>query len=150
MLKEEFGMTDKDFKKPKLEGNEPVAISQKIKLTKKKIDQIIEIVGKNNVETDDYSRVRFSHGKTVDEAGVTETSSARFDIVVHPEARRMSKIVGFCNQIKSRSMYGGGSSVTFGLRPQRRRDLVMTPMISCSPSVINQTAVVRPGMMGPA
>jgi alkyldihydroxyacetonephosphate synthase len=157
MLKDQFLMTDMDFKKPQLEGNDPVEIHQKIKLTQKKIDQIVDIVGKNNVAADDYSRVRFSHGKTVDEAMDLRRNIVRQvpDIVVHPRNKKdVQKIVEFCNQSKIPVyVYGGGSSVTFGLQtPKGGVMLVMSTHMNKLLSVneINQTAIVQPGMMGPA
>lgn len=157
MLKEQFSMSDQDFRKPQLEGNEHVAISKKIRLTKKKIEQLTDIVGKNNVESDDYSRVRYSHGKTVHEAIDLRRNIVHQvpDIVIHPRNKKdVQKIIEFCNAEKIPVyVYGGGSSVTFGLQtPKGGVMLVMATHMNRLLSVneINQTAVVQPGMMGPA
>jgi len=157
MLKEEFKMTDKDFKKPTLEGNEKVVIKKKIKLTKKKISQFIDIVGKKNVATDDYSRVKYSHGKTVDEAMDLRNHVVHDvpDIVVHPRNKAdVQKIVEYCNTAKIPIyVFGGGSSVTFGLNtPKAGVMLVMSTHMNKLLSIneLNQTAVVQPGMFGPA
>lgn len=157
MIKEEFKMTDEDFKKPAREGNEKVVIKQKIKLTKKKINQFIDIVGKRNVATDDYSRVKYSHGKTVDEAMDLRNHVVHDvpDIVVHPRNKAdVQKVVEFCNKWKIPIyVFGGGSSVTYGLStPKSGVMLVMSTYMNklLSISELNQTAVVQPGMFGPA
>ncbi len=157
MLKEEFKMTDKDFKKPTLEGNEKVVIKEKIKLTKKKINQFIDIVGEKNVATDDYSRVKYSHGKTVDEAIDLRKHNVHHvpDIVVHPRNKKdVQKIVEYCNTAKIPIyVFGGGSSVTFGLNtPKDGVMLVMSTHMNklLSINALNQTALVQPGMFGPA
>lgn len=157
MLKEEFKMTDKDFKKPTFEGNEKVVIKKKIKLTKKKIDQFIDIVGEKNVATDDYSRVKYSHGKTVDEAMDLRNHVVHHvpDIVVHPRNKNdVQKIVEYCNTQKIPIyVFGGGSSVTFGLNtPKTGVMLVMSTHMNKLLSIneLNRTAVIQPGMFGPA
>lgn len=157
MLKEEFGLVDKDFAKPHFEGNEKVALRRKIKLTKKTIALFEEIVGKKNVATDDYSRVRYSHGKTVDEAIELRHQTVRNvpDIVVHPRNKKdVQKIVSLCHDRKiPLYVYGGGSSVTWGLiTPKGGVMLVLSTHMNKLLAVneLNQTAVVQPGMMGPA
>jgi alkyldihydroxyacetonephosphate synthase len=157
MLKDTFGMTDADFEIPRFEGNEPVTIDQKIRLTDKQIGRIADIAGKRNVAVDDFSRVKYSHGKTVDEAMDLRRQMVRDvpDIVVHPRNKKdVAGIVAFANKEKIPVyVYGGGSSVTFGLRtPKGGIMLVMSTHMNKLLVVndINQTAVVQPGMMGPA
>jgi alkyldihydroxyacetonephosphate synthase len=157
MLKDTFGMTDADFGTPRFEGNEPVTIDQKIRLTDKQIGRIIDIAGKRNVAVDDFSRVKYSHGKTIDEAMELRRQVVRDvpDIVVHPRNKKdVAGIVAFANKEKIPVyVYGGGSSVTFGLRtPKGGIMLVMSTHMNKLLVVndINQTAVVQPGMMGPA
>ena len=77
------------------------------------------------------------------------------DVVVHPKNKKdVVKIVEYCNTEKIPVyVYGGGSSVTFGLQtPKGGVMLVMSTHMNKLLSVneINQTAVVQPGMMGPA
>lgn len=157
MLKDTFGMTDEDFKETRFEGNEPVAISRKIRLTKTQIARITDIVGKRNVALDDFSRVKYSHGKTVDEAMELRRQVVRDvpDIVVHPRNKKdVAGIVAFANQEKIPVyVYGGGSSVTFGLKtPKGGIMLVMGTHMNKLLVVndVNQTALVQPGMLGPA
>lgn len=157
MLKETFNMTDEDFQKPQFEGNEKVAIDHTISLTKTQIKAITDIVGKKNVATDDYSRVKFSHGKTVDEAMDLRQNMVRHvpDIVVHPKNKSdVQKIVEYCNDKKIPIyIFGGGSSVTFGLTaPKAGIMLVMSTYMNKLIDIneLNQTATVQPGMFGPA
>ncbi len=157
MLKETFNMTNEDFEKPQFEGNEKVSIDQKITLTIAQIKAITDIVGKKNVATDDYSRVKFSHGKTVDEAMDLRQNQVRNvpDIVVHPKNKTdVQKIVSYCNGQKIPIyVFSGGSSVTFGLNtPKAGIMLVMSTHMNKLIDIneLNQTATVQPGMFGPA
>ncbi|MBW1893499.1 MAG: FAD-binding oxidoreductase [Deltaproteobacteria bacterium] len=157
MIKEEFGLTDEDFEKPQSEGNEKVEIDQKIKLPKKKINAFIDIVGEKNVSTDDYSRVKYSHGKTVDEAIELRRNLVRNvpDIIVHPRDKKdVLKIVKYCNKQKLPVyIFGGGSSVTFGLNTPKGGVMLamgthMNKLLSINEQ--NQTATMQPGIFGPA
>ncbi len=157
MLKDTFDMTDADFEKPLNEGNEPVTIRHKMGMTEAQIARISDIVGKRNVAVDDYSRVRYSHGKTVDEAMDLRQQVVRDvpDIVVHPRHKKdVAGIVAYANKDKIPVyVYGGGSSVTFGLKtPKGGIMLVMSTHMNNLLVVndTNQTAVVQPGILGPA
>lgn len=157
MIKEEFGLDDEEFEAPQFEGNEKVEIDQKIQLSKSKINAFVDIVGEKNVSTDDYSRVKYSHGKTVDEAIELRRNRVRHvpDIVVHPRDKEdVQKIVSYCNKQKLPVyIFGGGSSVTFGLNtPKGGVMLVMSTHMNKLLAINeeNQTATVQPGMFGPA
>ena len=157
MLKETFGMTDADFKKPRFEGNEKVTIDHAISLSADDIKAITKIAGKKNVSTDNYSRVKYSHGKTVDEAVDLRHQKVLHvpDIVVHPKDKNdVRKIVGYCNTRKIPIyIFSGGSSVTFGLNtPNAGIMLVMSTHMNKLINIneLNQTATVQPGMFGPA
>lgn len=157
MLKEKFNMRDSDFKKPCLEGNEKVEINQEVKLSKAQIDKFIKIAGKRNVATDDYSRVKYSQGKTIDEAMELRQNIVRNvpDIVIHPKNKKIVKqIVNYCNAQKIPIyVFGGGSSVTFGLQtPKAGVMMVMSTHMNKLLAIneLNQTARVQAGMLGPA
>jgi alkyldihydroxyacetonephosphate synthase len=156
MLKQTFDMTDEDFRAPRLEGNEKVAIDREIALTKTQIQALEAIAGKKNVNTDDYSRVKFSHGKTVDEAMELRHQKVRHvpDIVVHPKNKDdVREIVEYCNEQKIPIyVFSGGSSVTLGLNtPRAGIMLVMSTHMNKLIAIneLNQTATVQPGMFGP-
>jgi alkyldihydroxyacetonephosphate synthase len=157
MIKEEFSMTDSDFMKKKLEGLGPVSVTQKIRIGQPDIRAFESIVGKENVALDGYSRLRFSRGKTMEEA--SELRSGKIgtvtDVVLHPRSKEdVRAIVSRCNKRKIPVYtYGGGSSVTLGLRPKRGGvTLVMGTHMNRLLSIneTNQTALVQPGMLGPA
>lgn len=157
MMKEEFGMTDDDFKERKFEGLEQVSLGRGIRIGPTDIQNFESIVGKENVATDDYSRLRYSRGKTVEEAA--ELRSRKIgevtDIVLHPRSKDdVRKIVSQCNDRKIPvHVYGGGSSVTLGLVPAHGGvTLVMSTHMNKLISIneTNQTALVQPGMLGPA
>ena len=62
-------MTDKDFKAPHKTGFNRVDIGKRtVNLERKHIKKFKEIVGDENVKDDDYSRLYYSTGKTIEEA----------------------------------------------------------------------------------
>ncbi len=156
LLKKTFGLTDDDFRSSPNEGNEQVACDRKSILSKKHISALQRITGKTNAAIDDYSRVKYAHGKTVEEAiklrrGIIERPSGA---VVHPRSKNdVIRIVDYCNRNRiSVYVYGGGSSVNFGLRPSRKGiTLVMSTHMNKILRIneVNQTVTVQPGMMGP-
>jgi alkyldihydroxyacetonephosphate synthase len=77
------------------------------------------------------------------------------DIVIHPrEKEDVQKIVAYCNDRRIPIyVYGGGSSVTMGLRPVKGGAmLVMSTHMNRVLDIneTNQTATVQPGILGPA
>lgn len=160
MLKEVFGMSDADFMKKTKEGNDDVSLSPE-KRTMRVLAEVdlaffIGILGRDNVETDDYNRVRFSNGKTVEEALELRSGTPGdvSDAVLHPRNKDdVMKVVAYCNE-KTIPVYvfGGGSSVNLGLRPVRGGvTLVMSTHMKrlIELNEENQTATVEAGMMGP-
>ncbi|MEJ2718840.1 MAG: FAD-binding oxidoreductase [Deltaproteobacteria bacterium] len=154
-LKEKLHLTDDDFREKQQLGNEPVRLDQPVRLSKEQIARFAEIVGSENVTTDEYSRVKFSHGKTMEEAvqlrhGIAEHVS---DLVVHPRSKEdVQRIVTYCHeQTIPVYVYGGGSSVTFGLKTVNRGiTLVMGTHMNrvLELNETNQTITVEPGLMG--
>lgn len=156
MFKKEFNMSDEDFKKRQPGGDEHVVLGRKPGLSESQINAFIAIVGKENVSTDDYSRVKYGHGKSLDEnlalrKGVTDRVP---DLAVHPRNKEeVAKIVEYCNSQKiSLITYGAGSGVVLGMRSDRGGIVLvmkthMNKIMSINDS--NQTVVVQPGMMGP-
>ncbi|MBN1497406.1 MAG: FAD-binding oxidoreductase [Spirochaetes bacterium] len=156
MMKEEFGMTDADFKTKKQEGLDQVAVVQKVRIGQADIRAFAAIVGKENVALDGYSRLRYSRGKTMEEAA--ELRSGKIgnvtDVVLHPRSKEdVKKIVARCNKRKIPVYaYGGGSSVTLGFKPARGGvTLVLQTHMNRLLDIneTNQTARVQPGMLGP-
>jgi alkyldihydroxyacetonephosphate synthase len=157
MMKEEFHLSETDFKSKFREGLETVRINRPVRLKPEQIEMIQSIVGKENTQTDDYSRVKYASGKTTEEMlelrhGIVQEVT---DIVVHPRDKDdVRKIVEFCkSEIIPVTVFSGGSSVNFGCRPGRGGlTLVMSTHMNKLLEINerNQTARVQPGMFGPA
>ncbi len=157
MLKDQLGMTDEDFQQKINEARQPVTLREKTRLSAAQLEHFAAIVGSENVAVDAYSRVRFSCGKTVEEAlelrGGSVTHAA--DAVVHPRNKYdVRRIVAYCHEQKIPVYgYGGGSSVTLGIRPVHGGIVLamsthMNRVLAVNEK--NQTVRVQPGCMGPA
>ncbi len=156
-IKNKFSLTDADFIEKTTTGNEPVDFKKESGLEALQIEKFIEICGKENVSSKEYERLKFSTGKTVEEAlklraGKVDKIS---DLVVHPRSKKeIASIVTYCNQQKIPIYaYGGGSSVNFGYYPEKGGiSLVLSTHLNkvVKFNEINQTATVEAGMMGPA
>jgi len=157
MLKNVFQLTDDDFKQKQNEGNETVLCKAPVRLDKRHIAWFVNIVGQNNVNTDDYSRVKYASGKTLEEIlnlrqGIVSQVP---DVVVHPTSKAdIAQIVAYCHaESIPITVFGGGSSVTLGLQcPKGGIALVMQTHMNrvISFNENNQTITVEAGMMGPA
>jgi len=155
-IKSKFNLTDADFIEKTSTGNEPVEIKRESRLTPRQIEAFINISGAENVSTKEYERLKFSTGKTVEEAlklraGKVDKIS---DLVVHPRTKKeIAEIVSYCNHEKIPIYpYGGGSSVNLGYYPEKGGiSLVLSTHLNkvVKFNEINQTATVEAGMMGP-
>jgi len=156
-IKSLFVMSDSDFISPQKEGNETVQLKAAPKITKKQIDALIKICGTDNVSIEGYDRVKYSSGKTIEEAIYLRSGRAErvCDAVIHPRTKKeVQEVISFCNMDKIPVyVYGGGSSVNLGLRPSKGGiTLVMNTHMNKVLEVneINQTVTVQAGIMGPA
>ncbi|HPD57495.1 MAG TPA: FAD-binding oxidoreductase [Smithellaceae bacterium] len=157
MIKRDFHLGDDDFREKKKEGLEKVALSRPVCLQAAQIGHIKSIVGEENVATDDYSRVKFSSGKTMEEMLELRRGIVRevADVVVHPRDKNdVRHLVAYCNQEKIPiTVFSAGSSVNLGCRPARGGiSLVISTHMNKLLEIneLNQTARVQPGMFGPA
>ncbi|GAB4337397.1 MAG: FAD-binding oxidoreductase [Candidatus Abyssubacteria bacterium] len=157
MLKEKLEMSDEDFRRKHKEGNEPVRCNIPVRLPEQRIQALRNIVGPENVGVDDYSRVRYSCGKTMEEILMLREGAvdAVADVVVHPRDKKdVEKIVAYCNQQRIPIYpYGGGSSVTLAFKPVKGGvSLVMNTHMNrvLEFNELNQTATVEAGILGPA
>jgi alkyldihydroxyacetonephosphate synthase len=157
MMKQDFQLSDADFTGKVKEGLEQVTINRPINLQKQQIEAIQNIVGKENVSQDDYSRVKYASGKTTEEMLELRQGIIRevADVVVHPRDKHdVQKIVAYCDKEKiSITVFSAGSSVNFGCRPAKGGiSLVVSTHMNKLLEVneLNQTARVQPGMFGPA
>jgi alkyldihydroxyacetonephosphate synthase len=156
-IKNTLGLSDNDFEKPLSTGNELVDLNLPTKLNVKQIERFIELSGIENVSANEYERLKYSTGKTVEEAlrlraGQIVTLS---ELVVHPRNKEeIVDIMKYCNeQIIPIYVYGGGSSVNLGFLPEKGGITIvlsthMNKIISLNE--LNQTVTVQPGMQGPA
>jgi len=156
MFKSEFGMTDADFQTRRPGGDEPVKLDLPIGLSQDQIESFRNIVGAENVATDDFSRVKFGHGKSLDENLDLRKNLVRKapDLVLHPRNKEdVKRIVEHCNQQRIAIVtYGAGSGVVLGNRAERGGVAVvlrthMNQVLKINE--LNKTCVVQPGMMGP-
>jgi len=156
-LKQKFHLTDDDFKKFKSTGNEIVNIKKTTKIDPEQIEKFIEICGDENVSSKEFDRLKFSTGKTVEEAMQLRVGEIYkiSDLVIHPRTKNeISQIVKFCNTQKIPIyVYGGGSSVNLGFYPEKGGvTLVLATHLNklIELNELNQTATVEAGIMGPA
>ncbi len=156
LLKSRFDLNDSHFINRQNEGDEKVSLRSKINLKKKQIDHFKKIAGKENVSTEEYDRLKYSTGKTTEEAlmlrhGIKDRVS---DLVIHPRSKNdIIKILQYCRRERIPVYpYGAGSSVNFGIRPSRGGiSLVMSTHMNRVLEIneINQTATVEAGIGGP-
>lgn len=156
LMKKTFNMTDEDFKIKQKMGLEKVSYNVPIKLTNEQIGVFKEIVGEDNVKTDNYSRLEIAYGKTMLDLmrlreGIVENVP---DIVIHPKSKEdIEKIVCYCNkEIIPVYIYGGGSSVTRGVECVKggvSLDMRVHMNKVIKFNEVNQTITVEPGMSGP-
>jgi alkyldihydroxyacetonephosphate synthase len=156
VFRAEFGMTDDDFRRRQRGGDEKVKVDRAIGMTAEQIDAFRGIVGEENVSTDDFSRVKFGHGKSLDENLDLRGNIVREvpDLVLHPRDKGdVQKIVEHCNSNRIPIVtYGGGSGVVLGTRADRGGVVVVTRTHMnklLKINELNKTCVVQPGMMGP-
>ncbi|MFY9114326.1 MAG: FAD-binding oxidoreductase [Dethiobacteria bacterium] len=157
-LKEAFGMTDKDFKAPHKTGFNRVDIGKRtVNLERKHIKKFKEIVGDENVKDDDYSRLYYSTGKTIEEAWELRDGIIReiCDVTVHPRNKKeVAEIVAYCHDHQIPIyVFGGGSSVNFGLRPEKGGiSLVLKTHMNKIVEINEEdrTCTVEAGIFGPA
>ncbi len=156
LMKETFEMTDEDFKQGKEMGLEAVDFDCPINLSETQINAFREIVGGDNVKTDNYTRLSVAYGKTMVDImrlrkGLVENLP---DVVLYPRDREdIIKIVDYCCEQKiPMYVYGGGSSVTRGAEPMCggvTMDLRPNFNKVIAFSENNQTITVESGMSGP-
>ena len=156
LLKKELKLSDKEINLQPNLGLEKVSHSGPIGLTPEQVDAISKIVGHQNVSTHFFDRVRFSTGKTLEEAWRLRNKNVDkvTDLVVHPQNKeQIARLIAFCDEQRIPVYtYGGGTSVTLGLTPERGG---VTVVLSTHTNRFlelneqNQTVRVQAGIMGP-
>ncbi len=155
-LKSHLNLSDEDFKTKCHTGNEVVDLQRETALDDKHIKALKDISGDDNVSIETFERLKYSTGQTVEEAlklrhKIVEKIA---DVVVHPRDKsEVKSIVAYCHKHRIPIYpYGGGSSVNFGLYPEKGGiSLVLSTHMNkiVSLNEINQTATVQAGMLGP-
>ena len=159
MMKEKFKMTDEDFKNYALDiGTDKVSLpDHKSNISKEHLDALINIVGEENVSTEDYPRLAVAYGSTAYD--LRRIRQRKFDslpdAVVYPSTSfEVEQLVDYCtaNDIPL-YVYGGGSSVTRGVEPVKggiSLDMRKNFNKVLDFNDIDQTITVQSGMSGPA
>lgn len=156
LIKETFNLTDSDFQNYRELGLEEVKFSKPITLTEEQLAFFESVVGKENVKTDDYSRLASSYGKTMYDLlrlrkGIVENIP---DAVIYPRSDEdIEKIISFCNQaLIPVYVFGGGSTVTRGAECMRggiSLDLKKHMNRILTLNEEDQTVTVQAGIYGP-
>jgi alkyldihydroxyacetonephosphate synthase len=157
LIKEKFELTDSDFLTQQLLGERTVVLENKCSLKPDILAQFAQIVGEENVKTDDFTRASHAYGKCY-----TDLLNLRLgkistppDAVIYPRSTQdIISIINFCN---SNSIpvtpFGGHSSVTRGVEtPKGGISLDLTQHL-CNVLNLNEenlTVTVQSGMFGPA
>ncbi len=158
LLKSTFSLKDEDFKKRSREGDERVVLTSEChrRLSAEQVCFLENIVGRENIQSDDYSRVKFSAGKTMEEIILLRNAAPSdvCDLAVHPRnTSDIQKIVAYAHEWQIPIyVYGGGTSVTLGTKPVRGGiTLVMTTHMNrvIAFNETNQTITVESGILGP-
>lgn len=153
-LKRDLEIDDSYFTN-KQDGNLPLRNVPKSKLDARIIEEIVAIVGAENVQCDDYNRVKYSYGKLAEEI-VSLKRGVLHEItgaVVHPRDKYdVHKIVKLCDERKVPIyVYGGGSSCNMGFRPEKEGvTLALNTHMNRVLDVndLNHTCRVQAGCMG--
>lgn len=157
MMKEKFKMTDEDFKSYAGDiGMSPVKLDAPCNLDKVHLEAFEEILGKENVTTEDYPRLAVAYGKTgYDAARLRQHRIDSLpDVVLYPkETEEIEKIVAYCTKHRiPLYVYGGGSSVTMGVEPTKGGvSLDMRKHFNkvLEFNEVDQTITVQSGISGP-
>jgi alkyldihydroxyacetonephosphate synthase len=155
-VKEALAMSDDDFRKKRNTGDEKVSREIPPGISSDDLNSLAAIVGRENVSTDTFSRLKYSSGKAMEDILKLreQTIENISDVVVHPRDKQdVKKIVALCHERKIPVyVYGGGSSVTLGLECVRGGvSLAMNTHMNrvLDFNETRQTITVEPGMMGP-
>lgn len=156
-IQDRLALPAKHWMTPRRTGMSPVIASQPVRLSAEHLDRLAAIVGVENLQRDDYSRVRYAHGQAAEEILYLrdEQPAVVTDAVLHPRHKEdVDHIVCYCHEHRIPiTVYGGGSSVTLGVCPAYGGvTLVMKTHMNrvLAFNELNQTVTVEPGILGPA
>ena len=151
-----LNLPDEQFKQKVSTGNEVIDFEFLTGIDQVHVDAFQEMVGSENVSTETFERIKFSTGQTAEEAMRLRDHQIDFvtDLVLHPRTKEeIAEIVAYCNQhLIPVYVYGGGSSVTLGLRPAKGGvTVVLSTHLNkiIELNELNQTVTVQAGILGP-
>jgi alkyldihydroxyacetonephosphate synthase len=156
VIRQHFGLSEEDFKNhPENLGLDAVKFERPTGLAWTQLNHLREIVGKEFVRTDDYTRLSVAYGKSAYDLmrmrnKIIENVS---DAVIYPNSKRqIESLVAYCAREKiPLYVYGGGSSLTRGVECVKGGvSLDMRPRFNkviCF-NEIDQTITVEAGMSG--
>ncbi len=156
MLIRDLGLTTREIKHQKNLGLEKIDLEEPVPLSTNQIKEIVKIFGQENVSLSTYDRIKYSYGKTLEEAWQLREKKIEdiTGLVVHPKTKdQIARLVSYCNDQKIPVYtFGGGTSVTLGLRPQKPGVTVvlqthMNKILELNE--LNQTVRVQAGILGP-
>lgn len=157
IIREKFNLKDSDFEMKYLSGSQLVKLEKLSSLKPQQLDFFRSLAGDENVQSDDFSRAKFSCGKFY-----AELLDMRLNLVPNPPDAVVSpksfdelvKIVEYCQQERIPLIpVGGQSSVTGALKaPQGGIALVLTKHLNKIERIntANKTVTVQAGIYGPA
>jgi alkyldihydroxyacetonephosphate synthase len=157
LIEQNLGMSPATWADPRQTGMDAARAPGPQRLADTHVRHLSAIVGPDNIQVDDYARVRYAHGQSAEE--ILQLRQGRpvcaGDVVLHPRHKAdVVQIVRYCHQERIPiTTYGGGSSVTLGLRPARGGVILvmrthMHRVLAFNET--NQTITVEPGLFGPA
>ncbi len=157
VLKETFDMTDEDFKIPKDTGYDKVEYDAPITLGKAQLKKLADIVGADNMSTDNYQRLRVAYGKSgYDVIRLVKKIVENVpDVVLYPSTEeQIEQLVAFAHQEEvPLYIFSGGSSVTRGTECTKKGSISLDLGKHFNKVIefneINQTITVQPGISGP-
>lgn len=156
VIKNGLKLTENDFNVMAHTGDEKVPADLPMTLDKNLVQQIQAAVGEENTSAAVYDRLRFTSGKAMEDLMKLRNGivSDICDLVVHPRSREdIEAVIKICHESSIPvHIYGGGSSVTFGLDcPKGGVTLVMSTHMNrmLEFNEADQAITVEPGMMGP-
>ena len=157
VIRDKFGLKDSDFEMKYLAGSQTVKLEKASSLKLQQLDFLRSIVGNENIQTDDFSRAKFSYGKFYG-----ELLDLRLNLVPQPPDAVVSpknhddivKIVEYCSKKRIPIIpVGGQSSVTGALQaPLGGIAMDLTKHLNriVRISTSNKTVTVQAGIYGPA
>lgn len=155
-LKGSLGLSDADFKEKETTGDDFVDLEIPSNLSTEQINVFQKISGRENVTANEFERLKYSTGQTLEEHMKLRRKivGSICDLVVHPRNKNeVEEIVKVCNEQKIPVLvYGRGSSVNFGLKPEYGGiTLVLSTHMNkvLKLNEINQTVTVEAGILGP-